>query len=284
MARDRSYGLRLDLSRPFNRYRRTDFALTMMGIGRDWVTGQIGQDFVPSYRRNVLYGELNYVTDTSLWGFTGPIDGGRSNFSITYSPGLGEYGLDFFTLRGELRRYYRFSQEFIIAVRLAGGRSEGRNPQQFYLGGVDNWLNQAFKDGYLRVNSIEDIYFSRFETPFRGLDFYERIGNRFVLTNLEFRFPLIRYLQLGFPPPMAFYNVRGALFADVGTAWRKSEPLLLWHASGIVPTHLEDLLMTYGVSARSNLGFILLSYDVAWRTDLESTWKPRHVVSAGVEF
>ncbi|MCI0694243.1 BamA/TamA family outer membrane protein [candidate division KSB1 bacterium] len=217
-------------------------------------------------------------------GFTGPTNGARSNFSITYSPGLGENGLDFFTARGEWRRYYKAGAEYRFALRLAGGLSEGRNPQQFFLGGVDNWFNQRFKDGYLRVDRIEDIYFSRFETPFRGLDFYERIGNRFALANLEFRFPLIRYLQLGFPLPLTFYNVRGALFTDIGTAWNKNEPLVLWHSERKEGFHLHDLLMTYGVSARTNLGFLILTYDVAWRTDLQNMWKPRHLLSAGVEF
>jgi hypothetical protein len=59
---------------------------------------------------------------------------------------------------------------------------------------------------------------------------------------------------------------------------------VLWHAQGSSAIHLQDLLMTYGVSARANLGFLLLTYDLAWRTDLQSTWKPRHVLSAGIEF
>ncbi|MCI0691957.1 hypothetical protein L0337_08115 [candidate division KSB1 bacterium] len=62
VARDRSYGINLNLSRPFDRYRRTDFTLTLLGIDRDWVAGD---SFIPSYRRNVLLGELAYVTDTS---------------------------------------------------------------------------------------------------------------------------------------------------------------------------------------------------------------------------
>ena len=52
--------------------------------------------------------------------------------------------------------------------------------------------------------------------------FSERVGKNVILTNLEFRFPLIQYLQIGFPFPMTIGNILGHVFMDVGAAWDNS--------------------------------------------------------------
>ncbi|MDZ7291465.1 MAG: BamA/TamA family outer membrane protein [candidate division KSB1 bacterium] len=293
--RDRYYGLSLYASRPFNTFRRVEGGIAWLNINREFL--DVFEDYIhqiyfqfPPRKIRVLIGSVSYVTDTALWGWTGPNNGGRSEFNLTYSPKYDrENGLGFVTFRGDLRKYIKFSKEYNLVFRLAGGLSEGSEPQQFFLGGLDNWLNQSFRGGRIRIDRPEDIYFSSFETPLRGTSYYEQAGNRFALMNLEFRFPMIRYLILGWPLPIGLQNVRGALFTDIGAAWEgklgKYERFRAFKKNSGFPPDLNDLLMGYGFGSRANLGFLLLRFDVAWTTDLyTSSSKPRYYFSLGTEF
>jgi hypothetical protein len=292
LMRDRYYGLSLYASRPFNTFKRLEGGVSWLNINREFLDQLIIGDQVIAFepiRIRTLIASLSYVTDTALWGWTGPNNGGRSEFNLTVSPKYDKNnGLGFVTFRADIRKYIKFGKEYNLVYRLAGGISEGSEPQQFFLGGLDNWLNRKFRGGRIRIDQPEDIYFSSFETPLRGTSYYEQAGNRFALMNLEFRFPMIRYLILGWPLPIGLQNVRGALFTDVGAAWEgKLGEYERFHAfkssDGFLPG-LDDLLMGYGFGSRANLGFLLLRFDVAWKTDLQSTAKPQYYFSLGTEF
>ncbi len=54
-----------------------------------------------------------------------------------------------------------------------------------------------------------------------------RIGTKYALMNLEFRFPLIRYLVTG-ALPILFSNILGVAFIDMGTAWNDSKDLKIF--------------------------------------------------------
>ena len=293
-VRDRNFGFILFLSRPFDRFRRAEFGITGIGINRDY--GAIDpyayyyygitdmQDLGNLYRRRILLFNLGYKTDTVIWGMTGPMNGGQSNFSVAYSPSVSKAnGLDFWTARGDWRKYLRIKRDYSFVVRLAGGVSGGRNPQRFLLGGMMGWLNYRYSEISRDYWSADMFYFSSFETPLRGFLYYEMIGSRFVLTNLEFRFPLIRYLILGWPLPFGFQNIRGSVFMDVGSAWdddKRWQPF----GSGSTGFKLNDLKAGFGFGARMNMGFFLLKYDMAWGTDFDRTSKPIHYFTLGAEF
>ncbi len=283
VLRDRHYGMMLSAERPFNTFNRLEGNVIWLGLNREFLDVPL-----PTKRIRALMGSVAYVTDTALWGWTGPNNGGRRNLSLSFSPKIARSNsLGFLTVRGDVRRYLKFWQEHSLALRLAGGFSEGSEPQRFFLGGTDNWLNPHFRGG-LRIDRPEDIYFSSFETPLRGAHYYEQTGNRFALLNLEFRFPLIRYLILGWPLPLGFQNIRGAMFTDIGAAWpgkwgRYENFKPFKKSPGFVPA-LQDLVMGYGFGARAHLGFLLLRWDVAWQTDLHrSSARPIHYFSAGAE-
>ncbi|HHS12592.1 MAG TPA: biopolymer transporter Tol [bacterium] len=294
--RDRNYGLTLYLSRPFSRFRRVDFGLTGVVIERDY--GVIDpylayyygvtelSDLGNLYKRHLILANIGYKTDTVLWGSTGPVNGTRSSFSFTYSPSISEdYGLDFWTFKGDWRNYWRIHKDFIFVTRLCGGVSGGENPQRFLLGGMRGWFNYRYHqipDEYWGSGDI--FYFSSFETPLRGSLYYQMIGTRFVLTNLEIRFPLIHYLVFGWPLPVGFQNIRGALFMDVGSAWNDDSKWKPFSSNKFGLPVLHDLRAGYGIGARLNLGFFLLKYDIAWGTNLESSDKPIHYFTLGAEF
>ncbi|MBN1351264.1 PD40 domain-containing protein [candidate division KSB1 bacterium] len=281
-VRDRIYGGNLMLSMPFSRYRRIDFGMNFLAIDREFLTWAI-----PTFRRRVLISSLNLVNDTVLWGEIGPVNGGRSSIGVHYSPKINNDGLEFITFKADWRKYFKISNEYSFMTRFAGGFSEGEHKQNFFVGGIDNWLNYKFRDG-IRVNYLEDIYFSSFEMPLRGADFYELVGTRYLLTNLEFRFPLIRYFILGWPLPIGFQNIRGALFADLGSAWYDDESYqpFLKTGSGGVRLNPEYIMMGYGLGTRMNLGFFILRFDIAWTSDWTSAGskpKAKYYFSLGAE-
>lgn len=279
-VRDRNYGANLYISHPFSKFKRVNAALTWLSIEREYINIPI----IPNETRNLLIADLSLVNDTILWGYTGPENGNRYSFDVRYSPGLGANGIDFVTLKGDYRKYIKIGKEYNFVYRLSGGFSVGSQPQQFFLGGTSGWLNYKTNNG-LRVNNLEDIYFSTFELPMRGGYYYERVGDRFFLNNLEFRFPLIRYFLMGFPLPIGLQNIRGVMFTDIGGAWyddhfRGADAT----GSGTLPV-LKDIFLGYGFGARMNLGMFVIRLDMGWSSDLKNyTTGPYYYFSIGPEF
>ena len=291
--RDRNYGVSLMASRPFDRYRRMNLGLTQVNIARDWgiidpygFTGEYMKDMGNLFMKRILLANLGYSTDTVLWGWTGPENGGRSSFTLTYSPQISQSeGLSFWTFQADWRKYYRILKDVTLTVRLAGGLSEGENAQRFLLGGMAGWMNYRYAsipDNYWSDNLF---YFSRFVTPLRGALYYEMIGTRFFLSNFELRFPFVQYLILKWPLAMGFQNIRGALFMDMGSAWSDDQGWKPFDSGGFMIPKLNDMRAGYGFGLRANLGFFLLKYDVAWATDFKTTTpKPVHYFTMGAEF
>ena len=278
-ARDRNYGANLYISHPFSKFKRINSALTWLSIERDYIS----IPWFPNETRNLLLADISLVNDTVLWGYTGPVNGNRYSFDIRYSPGLGSNGIDFLTLKLDYRKYIKIGKDYNFVCRLSGGWSGGKQPQQFFLGGTSGWLNYKTRDG-LRVRNLEDIYFSTFELPMRGAYYYERVGNRFFLNNLEFRFPLIRYFLMGWPLPIGLQNIRGVLFSDIGSAWYNNDFRGIDATGDGIPV-LKDIFFGYGLGARMNLGMFVLRFDIAWSSDLANyTNGPYYYFSIGPEF
>ncbi|MBN1408905.1 MAG: PD40 domain-containing protein [Calditrichaceae bacterium] len=271
LVRYRNYGFVGIMSRPFNKFTRVDFSLYWFNVVQEYLTRDVPERTIRS-----ILPSLQLVHDTSEWGITGPIDGFRGAVSATYSPAYSNDSPEFLTVNTDLRQYIKLSDYYSFAFRLTGGSSFGANPQKYFLGGMSNWLNRKFK-GNILIDNISDVYFSEFVTPLRGARYYERTGNTFVLTNLEFRFPLIPYIQLGFPP-IRMGNIQGLLFTDIGTAWDRESPF-----RGIKNGRLEDVVAGYGFGVR--LAFIFwIRYDLAWRYDLVNSGQPMQYWSLGYDF
>jgi outer membrane protein assembly factor BamA len=294
--RDRNYGAGLFVSRPFDRYRRIDLGITALGIDRDLVAldeyyyyyyyTAVPYDVAGISKKRILMLNLGYTTDTAIFGMTGPMSEGRSSFIFNYSPSISKkYGLDFWTFRADIRRYLMIRRNYAFALRLAGGISGGRYPQRFLLGGMLDWINYDYHPLSQEYISENYFYFSTIETPLRGSLFYEMIGTRFVLANLEFRFPLIQYLILGFPIPIGFQNIRGVLFTDIGSAWNNDKAWIPFTAGSFGMPKLNDLRGGVGFGVRLNLGYFILRYDFAKPTNFaQFLGKPVHYFSFGAEF
>jgi outer membrane protein assembly factor BamA len=185
-------------------------------------------------------------------------------------------------------------------MRLTGGASFGRDPEAFYVGGIDNWLNRGFEGGIR--DDLRSISYGHFITPLRGVDYYEMDGDRYALANLEFRFPMLQYLLLGWPLPMGFANIRGAGFFDIGTAWYEKDSFRydnqtgervdvpagfnMWKPKSATDSRdvLDDLRYGFGFGVRGALFFIPVRWDVAWSHNGLEFLGPRYLWSIGLEY
>ena len=135
---------------------------------------------------------VSFVHDNAAWTWVGPSTGLRLMLGAGYTRDLDSGAADYGTLLGELRRYWMPIPQFVLATRVQGQASLGRDAQRFYLGG---------------------------RMTLRGYDFHTLSGLRTVALQQEVRFPLLRGLRFAFPFRWEFPPVNGAAFADAGWAW-----------------------------------------------------------------
>ncbi|MFH1011129.1 MAG: hypothetical protein V1784_07845 [bacterium] len=284
--RDRTVQLGIYVAYPFSKYSRTELDVTGHIIDRDRYNFDTERYEYTSKRRTLL-SRIAYIHDTILWGLTGPANGSRYHVSYAFAPALqttsspNPWGASFYIVKGDFRHYMRLGREYTWAARITGGFSGGEKPQLFFLGGVWNWINRDY-EADLPISDIDDFYFASFVIPFRGGKYFERRGTRFFLTNQEFRFPMVRQLKLGWPLPLELSSVQGTMYTDIGTTWEGDNLRITEETPA--GWHLRDLQMGFGFGPRLRLGFLIVQWDVAWRTDLLETSKPSYYLSLGAEF
>ncbi len=174
---------------------------------------------------------LKLVGDKARFKEYGPYAGRRVSVSATAAPpGVGS--INFYDVTVDLRQYVQVTKDSQLAFRAWGAGSFGDDPSVFFIGG----LNQL-----------------------RGYDYLRFSGNRAVLANAEYRFPLIFESRAG---EFVLRNIRGLLFVDVGAAWFKGQDF-----NFSVDGSLEDALASFGVGLGVNLVGLPLWFFWAQRTD-----------------
>jgi outer membrane protein assembly factor BamA len=191
--------------------------------------------------------------------------------------------VEFLNLTGDYRTYLRLGRSYSIALRLAGGASFGANPQKFIIGGVSNWINRTFENGYVPLENAEDYLFLQVGVPLRGYNYNAAIGSRYGLMNVEFRYPLFAFLQAG-PLPIGAQSLAGAMFFDLGSAWSVDRAYKAFHKDPVRGTVAQDLLMGMGTGARIFFLAFLLKFDVAWAWDGKNFSTPKYYFSLGTDF
>ncbi|MFQ5550919.1 MAG: ShlB/FhaC/HecB family hemolysin secretion/activation protein, partial [Gemmatimonadales bacterium] len=189
-----SFGGFLVARYPFSRYERieTQFRLERSDRLDFFSDNSLGPRRVGWLASNFV----TYAKDNSLWLFTGPIDGERTNVTAGVTNDLSNGRFDSWTVSVDHRRYFRVGQQSSYAIRLLGIYSGGEFPRRINVGGP-----LALR-GYPRLRGVS--------------------GTRVALLNQELRFPLTNFVSLGFPfGEVRFPGVQGALFVDLGGAWRE---------------------------------------------------------------
>jgi len=241
---------------PFSRYARVELYGGLTWVDQDEVVDTYGFTSLDRDTRNIAlynYAQVGtaLVYDNTIYGPLGPTSGSRSRLSVETT------GKDFhFTnYSADYRRYLNIAHRTVLAWRLIGGASLGRDKQLIGLGGP---------------------------YTYRGADYNDLIGTNYLISNLEYRFPLLPFLPANadFLSAAAFYDAAAAWGVDI-PGYSKASFQPFTSTDGF---RLKDLQSALGIGARFNLGYFLLQYDVAWPTDLKNFGKPVKQFSIGTFF
>lgn len=279
LFRFRNYGFVLSASYPINRFYRIDAGLSYMTVSSENL-----DNYLEPFRSSTFFiPTLSFVHDNTFWGYYSPIQGVRYNLTAFGNPGISNSRQSFFSMNWDYRNYFRFWYDNSFVFRLSGGLSTGANPQRFFIGGTENWINRKFATGEIPLNEPSDFAFLTPALPMRGYNYAEAIGTKYSLMNLELRMPIIRYLLTG-ALPILFQNILGAAFIDAGAAWDNNKQLRLFSKDEQGNRITKDLLIGTGFGLRSYFLFFLVRFDVAWAYDVKSFSKPKYYFSIGTDF
>jgi len=279
--RFRDFGSELMASYPFDLFNRVEWGINWKNVSKENI--YYAKD--PSISRMLFIPQGRYVHDDVLYSYFGPIKGSRYFVGFMGTPKFSTDGIGFITMNFDYRRYIQISDMSCIAIRGTAGASMGPNPRTFYLGGTEYWINSNIYNYRNIFNEPEDYAFanSSFLMPLRGFAVGAISGERYFMSNVEYRFPFIGWL-FATPIPIA-QAFMGAVFFDIGGAWsgdwNSFKATIKDDKGRTVP---YNLLMSTGVGLRTYLLGIPLKIDVAWG-NLNYMWtEPRWLFSLGYDF
>lgn len=276
----RNYGFAVNLSYPLSIFNRFEMNFAFFNVTRENTTNPMEQ----SVSRSILYPELRYVYDDVLYGAFAPVQGTRYFVEFKAIPRIFSNSIGFLTLKFDYRKYWDFGYFLKLAFRGTGAKSFGINPQKFYLGGVNNWINYYINSSALIFENPEDFAFMELITPLRGWEYARITGTQYFASNTELRFPLFTALLPG-PIPIIFNDIFGVLFFDIGGAW--SGNIAEFKATTknengrVIP---NNLLMSAGIGARAWIIGIPIKLDIAWRNEFHGWSKPMYIFSIDLDF
>ncbi len=182
------------LSYPFGKFLRSDFSFFY--YLRSWRFYYLGYELENQRQKEkFLFFDWEIVYDNARFAPFGPIKGQRVLLGNYFTLPVSDYLFN--TSYGEGRFYFPFYKTYIFAFLFSILKSRGKDKESFFLSG-------EYVRGYPYF--LEDsLYFSP----------------SLIFSKLEFRYPFIEILKLGFPLPITIKNIRGILFYDFAYNFKK---------------------------------------------------------------
>lgn len=323
LMRYRTFGLGATVQYPFDKFKRIDFSLSLIGAALDYnrvntlfspLTGPLTAEYDPSESSQFFYPEIVYTSDRTLPGIITPAGGTRYSIGLSGSPAISSTSPQFISLLGDFRKYFNLGRDYSVALRYSGGVSIGKDAQNYFMGGKIGWINQKWAQIGLSMDRLADSFFTVPALPLRGYSYNAITGNNFSLINAEFRFPLFAAIVPGAVPILPLYNVTGVAFMDIGSAWGKSIDYGIFDADGnpvkrnagldfrmgkekigyapvqandpiSVPYIEGDILMGAGFGLRTIAFGLPIGYDIGWSFDRTGfKSKGMHYFTIGIDF
>ena len=303
----RDYGVGFFAQYPFSKFNRIDVGTTLRGISYeikeiDYWTGDVRTNYTENLQSFVPL--VSWVYDNTTNTYTGPNDGLRQYLTFQFSPDIGDDSLAFKTIKFDIRKYFKINRNYSIATRMMLGRSFGRDPEKFFLGGSSQmtFYSDTQTEGrddsglyaqrildYDNSTILEDVFFTEYVFPVRGARYRERTGENVAVANLEFRFPFINYVDVSFPARIRFGNIFGHLFLDVGAAWDDSEEFddssLVRQKYNLNSEDASPIISTFGVGMKIFTPWALVRLDTAWDRYPNGDYsKPQYILSIGYDW
>lgn len=258
--------------------------------------------FDESVTENYIGSTAELVYDNSVVNGMNLIEGSRAKVSFTHFEGITDKDQSFSKLKVDLRHYQKIHREIVLATRILYGSYFGRDPKQFLLGGMDNWIfnkeNDTGENNPLdreREGNNSDLLFVDYATNLRGFDYATLVGQNTLLLNAELRVPIIRYLASGPISSNFFRNLQFTGFFDIGSAWTGKSPFsedntisterIIQDGFVIdIKTYQNPWLYSYGAGLRTMLLGYYMKFDLAWPVEDFTTKSPRLFVTLGYDF
>jgi Tol biopolymer transport system component len=259
---ERNYGLYGLVSMPFSTFDRLDLELQAFVSERQFFeqavsapSDQIVYQQTAKSTRRLFEPSVSFVHDASFYDLFGPVEGSRWMISVSKAVEFAEQDVSRSTLYLDYRKYKRIFYRNSVAFRLAFAGSEGRDSRTFFIGGP---------------------------STLRGYDYIAFDGSRMALGTVEYRFPLIDALVLGFPGRWGLGNIGGKLFFDAGAAWNKNDihPL----RSNVGGLQFDDVRADFGFGVHLYMAYFLLNFQLAWQTDLNEVYASHFTFFMGPAF
>jgi hypothetical protein len=183
---------------------------------------------------NYAGGKVEFVYDRSepmgLYTFTGI----KGKVGFMHYQGLNLPNRSFSNFYLDLRNYQKIHKNITLASKLYVGSFMGKNPQNYLIGGMDNWLFNRFynppsnrpEPSPVRNPSgaeNSNILFADF-VDLRGYDYDEIRGRNVITFTTELRIPLFSYLTRGNITSNFVRNFQLVGFYDIGSAWNDFPP------------------------------------------------------------
>ena len=199
---------------------------------------------------NLATSSAAFVSDTSVFGVTSPVQGQR--YRLEAAPTFGS--INYTSVLADYRRYFMPATFYTLAARVMhygryGPTSDDARLFPLYIG-YPNLVR-----GY-DVNTITAS--ECVPTPESGCPAFDRlIGSRMLVANLEFRFPLLRPFTGASRSMYGPVPVEVALFADGGVAWGRGVKPALFGGE-------REGVSSVGIALRASLfGFGVGQFDFA---------------------
>ena len=283
-------GARIEASRPLSRFIRLQAAIDidyiieskMENVSENHYEQEYEQSYIESF--TTVIPRIKYVWDNTLWSFMHPVAGSRFYLKYRTSPGINKKSLTFHSITVDERKYFPLFNGISVAGRFFGGTNWGSDAQKFRLGGIP-WL---FSSDSYRNNSgsitAEELYFSEYVMPIRGVSLSKNMGQNVLLGNLELRLPFLIYY---FPAIKYLGQINGVIFTDFGVTWDAEYPSFN-NESSWQNSSDTGWLMSYGFGPR----FIFLGFpwqlDFSWQYNPHphrgTTFKRNWYLSIGLDF
>lgn len=193
----------------------------------------------------------------------------------------------------DVRHYERLGKNAVFAMRGAGATTFGQEKILFYMGGLDQQLFGGFDN---TVSVPTDNYaFQTVAAQMRGFQQNARNGTSYILTNMELRIAIFRYLSSR-PLRKAFWrDFQVVGFFDAGTAWHGLSPFSRDNPLNTVSVSNAAVRMTvnyfkdpivagYGVGVRLPLFGYFVRGEYAWGIETREIMKPRLHFAIGYDF
>jgi hypothetical protein len=245
------------------------------------------------------------VFDNSITNGMNMIEGTKMKIRYENHLGVSRISDSFHRVSLDFRRYQKIHRELTLAIRVAASHSGGRAPKKSLMGGMENWVNprqMTGENGYDPLDLSQnvdnrDIFFTEFATNMRGFNLNRLSGVTYMMSNVELRVPLIKYLYRGPITSNFLRNLQFTGFTDIGTAWTGKGPFSQENSlnteivggngspfRATVVNFRNPYIWGYGLGVRTTLFGIYGKFDYAWGVDNSIVKKAIPYLTLGYDF